>query len=60
MSKHAYKLISGYTPDNLQDKVNFFISSLDTTRSAAQFVGPPQVFGNSEYVQAMEVFTNVD
>lgn len=55
-----YKLIQGYSPDNLQEKTNFFLASLDSKNSSATFVGPPQRFGNSEYIQALEVFTHVD
>ena len=55
-----YKLIAGFSTDSLEKNINFFLATLDTRTVHVEFVGAPQMFGHSDYVQALEVFTHVD
>jgi len=49
-----YKLVQGHTPDVLERNVNFFLENFD---GFAAPIGPPQMFGHSEYIQALELQT---
>lgn len=46
-----YKLIKGYSMEDLERNVNFFLGD---TRQHFVCAGAPQMFGHSEYVQALE------
>ena len=50
----TYRIIVGHSVDALMINVNFAISTLD---GAYEFIGPPQMFGHSEFIQAIEVYT---
>lgn len=50
---NKYKLVRGYSPDDLEKNVNFWLSL--AAHKHFVLVGPPQMFGHSEYFQALEL-----
>jgi hypothetical protein len=47
----SYKIIRGYSYDDLEKNVNFFLSQPGNDYFAC--IGPPDMWGHSEFIQAL-------